>query len=135
MDFFASGTSLTNGSQIVGIDTDLTLWAALKDLRQDPGEPFGECFKEAICGPPATCAVDSICEGACFFTAEGPTRCFAGENIPGSPCGSDSDCPPGYACAANCAGQICTPLCGTTDGLREAPVTAGVNAGARTSKH
>ncbi len=36
LDFFASGSTLMLEGGPLGIDTDLTLWAALKDLRQDP---------------------------------------------------------------------------------------------------
>jgi hypothetical protein len=37
LDFLASGTQFSNAGSIFGIDTDLTLWAAYKDLRQDAG--------------------------------------------------------------------------------------------------
>jgi len=72
----------------------------------------GECFKESPCSDPEVCTGDK-CEGACFFTAAGTTRCFAGEFFCDQPeCTADADCAPGSACSDTCCGLQCLPLCG-----------------------
>jgi len=82
-----------------------------------------ECVKDAVCGALQACTTGDGCTGACFFTAAGNTRCFAGELFCAglSPCLSDSDCCPGFACSNSCCGLRCAPLCGSTLGPAAAP--------------
>ncbi|HJZ04721.1 MAG TPA: hypothetical protein VJ327_02570 [Patescibacteria group bacterium] len=87
-------------------------------------ESEDECFKEAPCSDAEICttAGDS-CEGACFFTAAGNTRCFTGEFGCQEPaCTTDADCDVDFACSDTCCGLQCAPLCGPPFVSERAPV-------------
>lgn len=88
-----------------------------------PGGEFNletcECEQISACsGSQEPCDVAFPCgssefgECVCFITAAGPHRCFQFSPC-GGPCVTDSDCPSGFACAVNCCGSVCYPLCGT----------------------
>jgi hypothetical protein len=68
-----------------------------------------ECQKDAACAGATVCN-DGPC--ACFFTAAGNTRCFAGEfSCDHATCTTDGDCAAGEACSNTCCGLQCAPLC------------------------
>lgn len=88
--------------------------ARKNDITVPPPPLVNECVKEAVCGAAAVCGTTETCEGACFFTAAGNTRCFTGEFGCTQPaCVTDADCPANFACSNTCCGLQCAPLCGT----------------------
>jgi Stigma-specific protein, Stig1 len=64
------------------------------------------------CDNPFFCGPSEFGDCICFLTAAGPHQCFQLSPC-GGPCVNDSDCGPGFACAENCCGRVCYPLCGT----------------------
>jgi hypothetical protein len=76
-------------------------------------EGVEECSgSQQPCDAPFFCGSSEFGDCICFITAAGPHRCFQLSEC-GGPCVNDSDCPSGFACAVNCCGSVCYPLCGT----------------------
>ena len=76
-------------------------------------EEVGECSgSQEPCDFAFPCGSSEFGGCLCFITAAGPHQCFQ-ESQCGGPCEDDSDCPSGFACAVNCCGSVCYPLCGT----------------------
>lgn len=65
----------------------------------------GECETQQACGDGCFCIIDV--EGRCF--CHEPSSCGSL-----TPCSSNSDCHPGWACAFSCCGgTLCLPHCGS----------------------
>jgi len=96
---------------VCAVDTCCVVGVCIEPSLFCADAPVDECFKEAACAAAQVCT-DGAC--ACFFTAAGNTRCFAGEFSCGSnpACVTDADCAAGFACSNTCCGLECTPLCG-----------------------
>jgi hypothetical protein len=97
-------------------------------------EEVGECSGgQDPCDFAFPCGSSEFGTCNCFITAAGPHRCFGESDCGlGSPCVNDSDCPSGFACAVNCCGSQCWPLCGTpptTSSLSQDLQGTGVRSG------
>jgi hypothetical protein len=71
------------------------------------------------CASPDICGVECGSGCLCGVLATGGCACFT-PVCDGPPCGTNADCPPGWACVAagTCCGSdtaFCAPLCGTPD--------------------
>jgi hypothetical protein len=90
----------------------------------------GECAGgQQPCAGSFSCGANSEC--LCFLTAEGSHRCFQPTNCFDclETCTNSSECPSGYACAVNCCGAKCYPLCGETS-----PCPASLSVQAQSSQ-